>query len=213
MQCATGAVLSGSAVTSLLHSGDPFELGDLDVFVQRSGGSVIVLFLQKAGQYDRIENTGEYTFANGVGRVWTLLRKDSGKKINVIESMTESPFDTIVQFHSTCVMGAWTARGVWHAYPALTIAGTTIATPDTMSIYPGILYAERTRKVLQKYIKRGYSFSLSEYDAPHVCGDDKNCPTTLRSTDDNGCMFMPFLPWDFSEDALAAPHDTVVPGG
>ncbi|KAJ6489536.1 hypothetical protein C8R47DRAFT_977929, partial [Mycena vitilis] len=62
-------------------------------------------------------------------------------------------------------------------------------------------------RILQKYCARGFSF-VSEHSPAHVCGVDKDCPCTMRSSDDEGCLFTPFPSWHFSCDVVAVAPTT-----
>ncbi|KAJ7452430.1 hypothetical protein B0H11DRAFT_2245907 [Mycena galericulata] len=201
MQAATGAVISGSVLTAIAHSGPSFVPDDLDIVTGRRRGYEVVLFLEYM-DYVITKKSIRYRYTAGVGKVWTLRHKHNDVKINILESLTENPLDAICHFHSTCVYGAWTARGLWYGYAQLLMAGCAITTPTRLAIdVTSLTNQQRLWRILRKYMDRGFSFSLNQFDAPHVCGVHRSCPATLRSSDDAGCIYPQFLPWQYSHDA------------
>ncbi|KAJ7623952.1 hypothetical protein DFH06DRAFT_1008818 [Mycena polygramma] len=200
---ATGSIISGSVVAALAKSGATFEPADLDFLCANRGGQTAVHFLERAGHYKCVRHS-EYTFAAGIGRIWTLFN-DEGKKINVIESLTPNPFDAVGNFHLTCVYGAWGANGLLHGYPALTAAGDAITTRAKFPIRVGRRHERETWDVIHKYSDRGFRIHLNEYRERHTCGVDWNCPATIRRTDDAGCSYSPFPAWIYDDDAVKMP--------
>ncbi|KAJ7086504.1 hypothetical protein C8R44DRAFT_893569 [Mycena epipterygia] len=188
---ATGGVISGSIVTGLVHT--PFRSNDLDIFCPSGEGDRTVAFIRLAGNYLVTKQTSDYGGVDSIANVWWMTSLANGAKINVIESLTASPYDSIVLFHCTAVMAAWTALGLWVAYPDLTMSGAAIVTPATMPLGENDLKSHQDAwRILRKYRRRGFVFYLNEYGQTHTCGVALNCPATLRSTDDAGCLFTPF---------------------
>ncbi|KAJ7623955.1 hypothetical protein DFH06DRAFT_1340281 [Mycena polygramma] len=213
MQTATGVIIGGSAVASLLQTVAPFQPGDLDFIAGTGIGSAVVLFLERAGLYRRTQSSPEYSFALGIGFIWTLVN-DAGKKINVIEALGTNPFDAVGNFHLTCVYGAWCANGLLHCYPSLTTSGNAITTRAKFP-HRHDDHAHHTKlwNVLHKYTDRGFSIALNEYNAPHTCGVAWSCPATIRRTDDAGCSYTPFPSWLYDDDAEKLPVGCWTMGG
>ncbi|KAJ6495745.1 hypothetical protein C8R47DRAFT_1069594 [Mycena vitilis] len=201
MLTATGSVVAGPVVAALARVGTSFQPPDLTFVAIRGRGGVVLDFLHMAGGYQPVRRAGEYI--SGLGKLWSAVNV-VGTKINVIESLTNSPFDVIGQFHLSCVYGAWTANGLLHGYPQLTAAGHTIATPVKL---PLTSHSHRASNwdVLHLYIDRGFAIDLNTYDADHVCGVDPNCPATLRTTDDSGCSFSFFPRWIYDDEVEEVP--------
>ncbi|KAJ6460675.1 hypothetical protein C8R47DRAFT_1226175 [Mycena vitilis] len=128
LQTVTGAVISGSSIPAVMCPARPFSPSELDIYTARGGGWDAVGFLEKSGKYGLAAVSSAHNFQVGVRKVWTMRHNRTRKKVNVIESLTKNPLDVIAHFPSTCVFGAWTARGLWHAYPLLTMAGSTMTT-------------------------------------------------------------------------------------
>lgn len=204
MQTATGTIISGSAVTALAHLGSTFEPGDLDFIAGYGYGTLVFDFLDMARDYKLVDtpDANEYRFASGIARVCTMRHHD-GQKINVFEALTENPFDVVGHFHLTCVYGAWSANGVLHCYPRLTASGIALTSPSKFPLGEGSKARINCWNILHKYTDRGFTVSLNEYDKPHTCGEDWNCPATLRTTDDAGCAYSPFPPWLYDDDTIA----------
>jgi hypothetical protein len=207
---ATGCVISGSAMTALVTRS--FEPADLDFFTGSGQGAAVVAFIALAGPYKLSDDSTPYKGAPGVGRVWTM---EAGKtlKINVVESLTSNPLDSVTTFHLTCVYGAWMADGAWHGYAGLTEAGIAVTTPTRLPTCIGLPRQKAVWKILQKYVNRGFSIGLNELPLPHTCGVDWNCPGTIRTTNDAGCTYSPFPPWAYTGEAVAIPPTSWAMGG
>ncbi|KAJ7137590.1 hypothetical protein C8R43DRAFT_844687, partial [Mycena crocata] len=193
---ATGTVISGSAVTSLLPIRRPFQPNDLDFFAKSGRGRGVVKYLLIPGMYEVTNTAFTYGVSAGIGTIWTLIHRIHGYKINVIEGLTTNPLDAVLRFHSTCVFCAWTADGLWHAYPFFTLNGKTLTMPNLLPLAGTATSALDHQKigwrVLHKYIDRGFDYDVGELRAEHICGVDWNCPATLRRSDDAGCLSAPF---------------------
>ncbi|KAJ7504664.1 hypothetical protein B0H11DRAFT_2221400 [Mycena galericulata] len=178
---ATWAVISGSCVAALTHSGPGFSPNNLDFFTPRGKGNQVIKFLDLAG--NPANRSGIFVLdclPHHLVIPW-LQTDDSRMKINVIESLTESLY--------------WTGHQIWIAYPDLTLHRSSITTPHLMPLPEDDRPThQRAWKVLNKYTRRGYFFLLDDCDIPHICGVDYKCPATLRRTDDPGCLLIRFPP-------------------
>ncbi|KAJ6475033.1 hypothetical protein C8R47DRAFT_1143301 [Mycena vitilis] len=201
MQTATGAIISGSTIPSMMATIKKFHPRDLDVYAGRGKGFDVMRFLTKGGKYRLVGQSGTYDFAAGIGKVYTVRHIRTGREINVIESLTDNPLDAVAHFHSTCVFGAWTAEGFWHAYPRLTFAGLSMTSASNMPLLNDLVHHKRVWRILRKYCGRGFSF-VAEHSPPHACGVDSDCPCTMRSSDDEGCMLTRFPGWHFTSDVV-----------
>ncbi|KAJ7021404.1 hypothetical protein C8F04DRAFT_1273761 [Mycena alexandri] len=185
MQVATGTLISGSFVPAMMTGN--FEPKDIDFYMPRAAGGDVALFFKKSGDWSQIGMSPTYNFASGIGRVYTMRHRRTEKKINIIELLTLNALDAVVQFHSTCVMGAISADTFWHGYPDTTLAGVTITSVARMPLTKDVAQQTQTWKILRKYAARGFDFHLEEYRAPHVCCEDLRCPATVRTSNDVGC--------------------------
>ncbi|KAJ7131651.1 hypothetical protein C8R43DRAFT_1133598 [Mycena crocata] len=205
MMAATGAIVSGSTITALLRSDNAFIPSDLDFFTGAHQGYDVVQFLKKAGRY-KITSVGyEYDLSTGVGKVWGMERF-TGQKVNVVESLTDNPYDAVANFHSTCVFGAWDARKLWLGYPELTAAGISLTTPALMPATGDLAYHQRLWRILKKWTGRDFSFALAEFGAPHECGEEFSCPVKYRTSDDAGCAVIDFPSWTYDDDFQEHPR-------
>ncbi|KAJ7461256.1 hypothetical protein B0H11DRAFT_1923539 [Mycena galericulata] len=200
MQAATGAVFAGSVLTAMAHSGAPFAPGDLDIVTGHGLSFEVSRFLEFMG-YDVTDVSTQYKYALGIGKVMTLKHAHLGLTINILESLTRNPFDAIGHFHFTCVFAAWTSHGLWYGYPQLLTSGRTITTPRHLTVGDSLDRQQRVWHILHKYMARGFVYSLNEFEAAHTCGIHCNCPATLRTTDDHGCIYTKFPTWEYTLDA------------
>ncbi|KAJ7902440.1 hypothetical protein B0H13DRAFT_1515593, partial [Mycena leptocephala] len=195
MQTASSAIISGSTVAALAGSPTPFNPNDLDIYAGRGEGWHVVKYLENGNKYRAVKEETSYDFASGIGKVWTLRHRRTDKKINVIESLSSNPLHSVLHFHFTPVFGAWSANEFWHGYADLTASGYAMTTLTHLPLKDDLQNHKHVWKVLQKYKRRGFSFALDECLAPHVCGEHKDCPATLRTSDDAGCLTMAFPVW------------------
>ncbi|KAJ7177869.1 hypothetical protein C8R46DRAFT_1212605 [Mycena filopes] len=202
MLTATESVICGSMVTALTRPHHPFVPGDLDFATGVGRGAMVVDFLMLLAEYELTQDSVEYQDLPGIGRMWTLLLR-LDVKINVLESLSSNPLDTIASFHLSCVHGALLPAGLWHAYPGLTSNGVAFTTPSQFPTPPTAARSRSAWSVLHKYEDRGFSLHFNECPIPHRCGWDVECPATLRTSDDAGCSFTPFPDWYYSSDAVA----------
>ncbi|KAJ7880947.1 hypothetical protein B0H13DRAFT_1891528 [Mycena leptocephala] len=203
MQTATGAIIVGSAVAALARPEYAFVPDDLDFIAGHDSSSLVEDFLHLVGGFCCVpmRDGARYRFVAGIRRVSTMTNSD-GKTINVIEAVSGNPFDIVGHLHLSCVYGAWGADGLRHCYPSLTAAGTALTTPAKLSLRGSRQAHDNVWRIVQKYIGRGFTLALNEYDAPHTCGVDWSCPATLWTTDDGGCSFSPFPAWIYDRDAV-----------
>ncbi|KAJ7648256.1 hypothetical protein DFH06DRAFT_1135698 [Mycena polygramma] len=204
MQTATGALVGGSSVAAIMSASTSWPSSSFDVYTGRGSGWDVVRFLRKGGDYRLTHISSTHNVLAGIRKVFTMRNHGTCKVIHVIESLTNNPLDAIAHCPSTCVFGAWSARGVWHAYPRLTMAGVTITTPSRMPLRDDLKRHRDVWRIVRRYTERGFRFVLDEYEQSHTCGRALNCPGTFRSSDDRGCLFMPFPSWDFDRDATVA---------
>ncbi|KAJ7490217.1 hypothetical protein B0H11DRAFT_1912227 [Mycena galericulata] len=151
MQAATGAVFAGSILTALAHSGSPFVPGDVDIVTGYGRGFDVMCFLAYM-DYAVVEKSDSYKYTAGIGKIWTMRHKHADLKVNILESLTHNPLDAVCHFHSTCVFGR------------------AITTPSRLLVDAGVDSQTRVWLILHKYMRRGFVYSLDDYEAPHVCG-------------------------------------------
>ncbi|KAJ7639689.1 hypothetical protein DFH06DRAFT_1332768 [Mycena polygramma] len=191
LQEAVGVIISGSTVTRLFNDDNDFTPGDLDIYCPDGRGLDIASYLATCAGYITLRRSDDYDNAQGIRSVaWLINPANEDSKINIIESLSDNAIDAVLHFHSTAVMGAWVAGGLWHAYPKATFANIALTSPDRLPLN----YDEPHSKapsIIEKYTLRGYRF-VTEWDADHVCGVSRTCPVTLRTTVDSGCLWMPF---------------------
>ncbi|KAK7022619.1 hypothetical protein R3P38DRAFT_3196015 [Favolaschia claudopus] len=197
MMTATGAVISGSTVPALLTD-FLFEPHDLDFFCPAGFGQYVVPFLEQ-NRYEVEKCVRDYGKLPGIGIIW-YLRHAGGRTVNVVESRTEDPLHAIARFHSSQVVGAISSCGVWHANPWLTFQLSALTTPTLTRLEPTAESQKHVWNILHKYESRGFEWSFKGFSAPHKCGSDTRCPATPRTSDDAGCLFIPFPKWTLSWD-------------
>ncbi|KAJ7113329.1 hypothetical protein C8R43DRAFT_961563 [Mycena crocata] len=177
MQRATGTIIAGSAVTSLL----PVQ-NDIDFFARITCGLKIIRFLQM-NNYS-VDST-HYSYHNHVN-------------VNIVECSSYYPFNTVVKFHSNPVFVGWTDKVIWFGYASMSAAGVAITSSSLTAFHGDLGHFQRIWYVLKKYMRCGFMYYLEEYPEPHVCGRDFNCPATQHISNDAGCTTVDIPMWEFS---------------
>ncbi|KAJ7018089.1 hypothetical protein C8F04DRAFT_977881, partial [Mycena alexandri] len=174
-----------------------FEPHDIDFYTPKDRAFEVVMFFRRSGKWRRVKFSAKYDFSTGIGRVYAMRHRQTKKKINIIESLTPYALDAVVQFHSTCVMGAFSADAFWHGHVDTALANISITTPPRMPLTSDLDQQTRTWKILRKYTTRGFDFHFDEFRAPHSCCADTRCPATIRTSDDAGCIRIALPSWVF----------------
>ncbi|KAJ7214214.1 hypothetical protein C8J57DRAFT_1538571 [Mycena rebaudengoi] len=191
--CGTGTILSGSVIP-LLVTPLSFDIKDIDFFAPYGQGKLTMRFLRIAASLPATKLPDTYDDLAAITNIWELTgRTTAGQrcKINVIESASRTARDCVLLFHSTPVFGCLSADSLWHGEPALTLAQKALATPTQMPLSDNLRVLQRMWGVLKKYTERGFTF-IAELDIPHDCGTHWSCPCTFRTTNNVGCLEMPF---------------------
>lgn len=206
----TGTVISGSA--ALWFMMPPDEGGwvpkDLDLYTTSYGYKKLRGHLLKKGfhQMDSVQTKHDnpnYPIMSGMKLVTNF--KKMNVSIDVIVSRRTSPFGPIFHFHSTMVMNFISARGFFSAYPRLTEKHRALASP--IGYLPSEEPTPKLLKILGKYVDRGFDIRSDpkewevEGEGKHMCRRSYDCPETLRSTADTGCLFYMF-PYDYNTQVI-----------
>ena len=182
----TGAVISGSAVLTLIHP-QQFRPNDIDFYVLPPGFAAVLKYIEDHGYqikpYDR--SLCNYFHQNIV--VIKLVHPISHKCINVTTGLDNHVVKLITHFHSTLVMNYLSWFGLVNLYPEWTLQKCGLIVTDTPA----------SRTCHAKYVDRGYTFycDIFELTQPleeHVCPLNPYCPTSPRSLHDGHCLVEPF---------------------
>ncbi|KAJ7927960.1 hypothetical protein B0H13DRAFT_2311827 [Mycena leptocephala] len=202
MQSAIGVILAGSAVTALIRIDSAFQPDTLDFVVGSGRAGRVTTFLDRAAGYTFLPEQDPSIYTPYGMAITRTLRNVDGMIVNVIESLSDNPFDVVGGSALSCAYGYWAATGLLHCYPRLTCAGIALTTPTKLCITDNQYNKANALSVLRQYIARGFSIALNEFDAPHTCGSDWSCPATPRTTSDRGCSFSAFSSWKYDDEAL-----------
>ena len=181
----TGAVISGSAVLAVLHTGD-FVPQDLDIYVTSRNFATVLVFLNEQGYVVQIPpqdaTIDNYTYTKS--SVKLTLKDHNGNKIDLIATTEPQVIHAITQFHSTCVMNYISYYGIVCMYPEWTMRKKALVKASTQ------------QQVVDKYRGRGFTMAytpaeLPGYEPNHTCGRHQCCPKTRRELHDHITLFIP----------------------
>ncbi|KAI0056642.1 hypothetical protein BV25DRAFT_1786274, partial [Artomyces pyxidatus] len=197
------AVVSGSTVLQfILRQTDlvDWEAQDLDIYCPSTTGSSVVNHLMVVEGYilaplaadetetgDVVWDTHKY---NGAIRHVTALLTPSGRRVDVITAIRNSPTEPMTQFWTTLVCNYMSADSVCITYPRTTFEGVGYINPLRAN-------EARVRSCMTKYSSRGFDCQrFDENDAQHTDTDPlpAHCPATLRSFQDAHCLRLTFDP-------------------
>ncbi|KAJ7854877.1 hypothetical protein B0H13DRAFT_1903413 [Mycena leptocephala] len=194
VEIVTGTVISGSAALRLSlarNSPHAFQPNDLDLYSPDECWPYVLEFLMSGTAFKFLRFQAHTYGLPAVREIaWLSSHVDNPLTLNIMRSRGSHPVEPILQFHSSSVVGAVDANGVWFGNPRLLTEGRAIMNRlhfrlDTIGA------RTRALTVLQKYAARGFKFSL-DYINRHTCGRNRNCPTTICTTVDGGCLVVRF---------------------
>ncbi|KAJ7201445.1 hypothetical protein C8J57DRAFT_1543925 [Mycena rebaudengoi] len=105
-------------------------------------------------------------------------------------------------------MGGISCFGLFHFVPNPTFAGNAIVNANAVKV-KSLQSREKTEAVFRKYRARGYRIRV-DYTNDHTCGVSLDCPCTVRTTLDSGCLqlLFPDKPYGISVlPSRASPSD------
>lgn len=147
-----GAVVSGSAALAFFAWPAPWSPSDLDVYVGDTLYNAFVLDLEHrfpvtldADMF--YQRPGRYTGIKGVRRYIT----SSGRRIDVIRSVSPSAVSPLLYFWSSVVVNFITPHGAVCGYPNLTLSNE--------GIMDGVTPTAKVISARTKYEGRGFSFT------------------------------------------------------
>ncbi|KAJ7511765.1 hypothetical protein B0H11DRAFT_1700047 [Mycena galericulata] len=190
----TRSVISGSAVLKVLTNLQ-FIPNDLDVYVPEAQEGAMDRFLTTEMGFTCYQKT-PVQYPEHVGLKIHYSYCKGAHKIDVLVVEGDNALLALFRFHSTIVMNFISHKGVYCAYPDLTMNHLSVANTEYLA---DPMTAARTNRCLEKYRRRGVQTetqvgighkSRKGYRT-HECGVDPNCSTTLRSVHDGHGTFTP----------------------
>ncbi|KAJ6454934.1 hypothetical protein C8R47DRAFT_1228456 [Mycena vitilis] len=186
---ATGTVLSGDAVTSLLEYEHSAGWDDLYFLVPEDSYSLALRFFDVATAYLALPLTFTHPL-EGVSCATRLFNPTSKKSVFLMRALTNSALDCLTHQHFTHLMMGIAAWGVWLSNPVATSQRLSIPNKGVSEFVGWYLTCNGAKRVIQRDAdKYRFVFSLHR---KHRCGVTFECPATLRSTDDRGCLTLLF---------------------
>ncbi|KAJ7157820.1 hypothetical protein C8R46DRAFT_1040126 [Mycena filopes] len=199
-QATTGMVISGSSVTSIAHQRS--QPNDLDLYVHHRHGYRLIEWLRIVGDVHSVQlSMSEYVDARGLRGVWRVHAVNGNCVINIMQTTSEDPRACILDtFHSAPSRGCIEFARFCHYESNQIDRSVALVTPHSLKIAEDLEDLQCVWAIIDKYRNRGFTFAF-EYDQPHVCGQDLNCPVTQRNTADAGCAYarLPAVDIPYSE--------------
>ncbi|KAJ7258987.1 hypothetical protein C8J57DRAFT_1073393, partial [Mycena rebaudengoi] len=174
----TRSIISGSLPLAIL-TGGTFIPNDMDIFVPCSQEQTMLALLEiQYGCIPTASVRGQNYINSEVANVRWLSTTDSAWHINLMTCTGECPVSALWHFHSTLVMNFISSKGIYSAYPKLTLHHWGIL---SASFYSHSLDGHCRRKSIIKYRKRGFSFrtslDITGSRRRHVCFRDLHAPS------------------------------------
>jgi hypothetical protein len=190
MQTATSTLISGCAVANVLKS--DFTPSTIDFIAPNDAYPSVIRFFDLATPYDAFPAETLHS-ENGAIHVTALCGATMPRSVYLFRSETNSALDCIPYAKFSHLMLALTHYGLWIGYPEAAAAGVSYPNRDTVDFADsGTKYSVKTllREAVHNF---RFQFTLNRH---HRCGVSFECPTTPRTTKDDGCLnlFFPGLP-------------------
>ncbi|KAJ7445312.1 hypothetical protein FB451DRAFT_1189231 [Mycena latifolia] len=192
----TGSIISGStALLALVNL--QFVPNDLDVYVPAPSEVTMLGILTDVYHFslDRTQSNS-YPSNKHILRTHWLIKGD--RVINVMVVDGDNAVVAIFPFHSTIVMNFITGMGIYCAYPDLTLSKIGVRNN-------GLPYNDRALACLAKYAARGIIFR--QCGQTHIYGDDKHCPSAVRTLHDDVGLLIPITSHSSWRDSVLSPHE------
>jgi hypothetical protein len=157
----TDSVVSGSSVLHVMAHEPSWIPKDLDLYVPFGSSEQMSLFLTTEGYESETSRFTDWTkYAAGVHSVTKFRRECDGAEIDLVESSFSCVINSIVRFHSTCVMNFITCDRIVSLYPRLTLRNLAV-------IQDGVAW--RTTRWKPMYERRNIDFvSISSIQEHHI---------------------------------------------
>ncbi|KAJ7843471.1 hypothetical protein B0H13DRAFT_1909398 [Mycena leptocephala] len=178
MQAATGCIVGGTFVSTYYLRGTIPAPPTLDIFCPRGLATELLRFLA---------NCDPCALASPVAPGNRKSHQSRGciSSPKLVDSafMSMSAQQPPISRHGTL-------NGIWHGYPTATSAGIFLSSPKRL-----FLDTERNKmfasSLLRFLVAKGLKFSPS-WTKPHLCARHPACPSTYRTSQDDGCLLIRF---------------------
>lgn len=189
----TKSIISGSAAVLMVHP-DQFVPNDLDIIVDRSNATALILKIVQGSDFHHIGGApGDYSTNlehKSIDAIHFLVHRTTNVEIKIIVSRCADPLHVVLNFDSTHVMNVITPTGFASAYPILTSMGRGLFNiPARREVRDqDWLSQQRTRGFkLKNDLRRWGDF------CGHRCTADASCPQTARHFRDTHMLFQEFF--------------------
>ncbi|KAJ7136462.1 hypothetical protein C8R43DRAFT_1132356 [Mycena crocata] len=193
MQTATLTVISGSTMSHLLDA--DIQPNNLDFYCPKPAYPWVGRFFEIASRYRPARTVDHCDLFEGISECLQWRRPDIHRLVNVFCSDSDSALECMTYFPFSHLMAAATHYGVWLAYPTSSTKKISMPNRDLVEVAdPG--NRQCLERLIKKYLSRNYSFAF-HLASRHVCGTARECPVTVRTTIDDGCLqlFFPSHPF------------------
>ncbi|KAK7001021.1 hypothetical protein R3P38DRAFT_3217786 [Favolaschia claudopus] len=184
------SLIAGSTLHPILLPLD-FEPDGVDVLSPRSQEDSMAEVIQ-----DKLEFSEDFSGYNRYPGFTGFLRirhfEKDGNCIHLIVAASENAASLVFNFHATIDMNFLSGHGLFCAYPQLTFNNKSYTNPGAAdTIEGGTTLTRLAYKLKTRHIGHKPDLLSHKEWREHVCGTDRNCPTTLRSLYDGTSMFIP----------------------
>ncbi|KAJ7495937.1 hypothetical protein B0H11DRAFT_1910223 [Mycena galericulata] len=161
----------------------------LDIYCPTNDNCAVLAFIGRAAGYE-VHDCIDTVPAPIAIRAGRRLTKRGYPDIHVFETNASNPFDAILHLPTTADICAWTLDRIWHGYPKATFEGVCMITAARLPV-DTLEARQNTWDILHSNLTDGFWVSPS-WPYSHVCGYSNHCPSTVRCTNDDGCLALMF---------------------
>ncbi|KAJ7120669.1 hypothetical protein C8R43DRAFT_959694 [Mycena crocata] len=188
MQAATLTIVSGSTISHLLDTS--ITPSNIDFYSPKAAYPWVGRFFQVATRYEARGTVEHAERFEGITQSLRLSMPSTPLELNLFCSASDNALECTIYFPFSHLIAGITHYGFWFAYPSSTTKLLCFPNKDLVDIASP--YNRRVLEgVIKKYMARGYAF-LFYREGAHKCGAEYECPATVRTSVDDGCLQLPF---------------------
>ncbi len=214
------AVVSGSFVLWFLDQfSSQADVHDIDIFIARGKLDDFLLAIHnlppielvvlssttRPGAHDPTAATmgQDITYYDNAG-IQSVVRlrveNTNGKfcNLDIVESVSASPFSPILYFDLSHLRVALSSNGLFEFHPDWHQGNKSYVGPNTVKLNQKLPHPSYIDAFFKKYLDRGYiledlsTSAVAPANDEHICYRSFSCPLTVRRTTDDGVRFVPF---------------------
>ncbi|KAJ7069001.1 hypothetical protein B0H15DRAFT_807321 [Mycena belliarum] len=177
MLIATRTVVAGLGIPRVLHTTTGHTRKPLEFYATRQDSDDVRKFLSARGGFT-LKNTVH-------GEKYSVIHMRKGEVHAKVVRCPGNPIGGVLLHQFSAGQGFCDGNALRHPYPALLNDALCLTTPRALPIPDDLLIHVRIWKTIRDGMAHGFQW-VSDFTAPHICGEAPSCPVTFRHSNDYG---------------------------